>query len=137
MKVYDTIIPAKGCHVAFSIKHYLFPAQGLFYFRSPALGWQSQCHEYTATKQNGVEGLKYQKEVGREERKEQQIGSKREIGKRRTGMNEVPDYMDACVRVWGKERRGSWPLNYTYLACVSNFRTICIYIILIVNLPPE
>ena len=50
--------------------------------------------------------IKYQKEVGREERKEQQMGSKRKIGKRRTGMNEVPDYMDACVRVWGKGGRG-------------------------------
>ena len=35
--------------------------------------------------------------------------SKREIGNGRTGMNEVPDYMDACVRVWGKERRERWP----------------------------
>ena len=53
--------------------------------------------------------IKYQKEVGREERKEQRMRSKREIGKRRTGMNEVHNYMDACVRVWGKGRRGSWP----------------------------
>ena len=65
------------------------------------------------------------------------MGSKREIGKRRTGMNEVPEYMDACFRVWGKGRRGSWPLNYTYLACVSDFRTMCICIILIVNLLAE
>ena len=108
----------------------------MFYFRSTALGWQSQCHEYTASKQNGDEGLKYQKEVGREERKEQQMRSIREIGKR-TGMNEVPDYMDACVRVCGKERRERWPLNFTHLACVSYFRTMYIFLILIVNLPPE
>ena len=31
------------------------------------------------------------------------MGRKR---KRRTGMNEVPVYMDACVRVWGKGGRG-------------------------------
>ena len=82
-------------------------------------------------------GLKYHKEVGREERKEQRTGSKREIGKRRTGLNEVPVYIDTCVRVWGKGRRESWPLNFTYLACVSDFRTKYIFIILIVNLPAE
>ena len=81
--------------------------------------------------------IKYQKEVGREKRKKQQTRSKREIGKRRTGMNEVLDYMDACVRVWGKGRRGSWPLNFTYLAYVPNFRTMYIFIILIVNLQSE
>ena len=43
--------------------------------------------------------IKYQKEFGREERKEQRMRSKREIGNGRTGMNEVPDYNDACVRV--------------------------------------
>ena len=67
--------------------------------------------------------IKYQKEVGREKRKEQRMGSKREIGMMRTGINEVPDYMDACVRVYGKERRERWQLNFTYLACVSYFRT--------------
>ena len=52
-------------------------------------------------------------------------------------MNEVSVYMDACVRVWEKGRRGSRLLNVTYLACVSDFRTMCTCIILIVNLPPE
>ena len=37
----------------------------------------------------------------------------------------------------GKGERGSWLLNFTYLACVSDFRTMCICIILIVNLPAE
>ena len=64
-------------------------------------------------------------------------GGDREMGKGRTGMNEVSVYMDACVRVWGKGRRESWLLNFTYLACVSDFRTMCICIILIVNLPTE
>ena len=81
--------------------------------------------------------IKYQKEVGREKRKEQWMRSKRKKRKRRTGMNEVRDYMDACVRVWGKGRRESWPLNFTYLACVSDFRTKYIFIILIVNLPAK
>ena len=57
--------------------------------------------------------------------------------KGRTGMNEVSVYMDACVRVWGKGRRGSWLQNFTYLACKSNFTTMCICIILIVNLQSE
>ena len=35
------------------------------------------------------------------------MGSKRKIGKRRTGMNEVHVYTDACVRVWGKGKKGS------------------------------
>ena len=52
-------------------------------------------------------------------------------------MNEVSVYMDACVRVWGKGRIESWLLNFTYLACVSDCRTMYICIILIVNLPPE
>ena len=52
-------------------------------------------------------------------------------------MNEVSVYMDACVRVWGKGRRGSWLLNFTYLAYESDFRTMYIFIILIVNLPSE
>ena len=64
-------------------------------------------------------------------------GDDREMGKRRTGMNEVSVYMEAWVRVWGKGRRRSWLLNFTYLACVLNFRTMCICIILIVNLLPE
>ena len=64
-------------------------------------------------------------------------GGDRERGKRRKGMNEVSVYMDACVRVWGKGGKGSWLLNFTYLACISHFRTMCICIILIVNLPPE
>ena len=42
--------------------------------------------------------IKYQKDVGREKRKEQQMGSKRKIGKSRTEMNEI-------VRVCGKGRR--------------------------------
>ena len=63
--------------------------------------------------------------------------SKRKIGKRRTGMNEVPVYMDACVRVWGKGRRGRTPFNFTYLACVSDFRTMYIFIIQTVILPSE
>ena len=42
-------------------------------------------------------------------------------------MNEVSVYMDACVRVWGKGRRGSWLLNFTYLACVSDFTTVQMY----------
>ena len=29
----------------------------------------------------------------------------REMGKRRTGMNKVSVYMDACVRGWGKGGR--------------------------------
>ena len=29
-------------------------------------------------------------------------GGNREMGKGRTGMNEISVYMDACVRVWGK-----------------------------------
>ena len=33
-------------------------------------------------------------------------GGDREIGKERTGMNEVSVYMDACVRVWEKGGRG-------------------------------
>ena len=33
-------------------------------------------------------------------------GGDREMGKGRTGMNEVSVYMDACVRVWGKGRMG-------------------------------
>ena len=45
-------------------------------------------------------------------------------------MNEVSVYMDACVRVWEKGLA-------TYLACVSDCRTMCICIIRIVNLPPE
>ena len=52
-------------------------------------------------------------------------------------MNEVPVYMDACVRVWGKGRRGRTPFNFTYLACVSDFRTMYIFIILTVILPSE
>ena len=59
------------------------------------------------------------------------------MGKGRKGMNEVSVYKDASVRVWGKGRRGSWPLNFTYLACVSDFTTMCICIILIVNLQSE
>ena len=50
--------------------------------------------------------IKYQKEVGREKRKEQQMRSKRKIGKRRTGMNEVPNYMDACVKSVGEREKG-------------------------------
>ena len=38
--------------------------------------------------------------------------SDREMGKGRTRMNEVSVYMDACVRVWGKGRRGSWLVNF-------------------------
>ena len=59
------------------------------------------------------------------------------MGKGRTEINEVSVYMDACVRVWGKGRRGSWLLNFTYLACVSDLRTMYICIILIVNLQSE
>ena len=59
------------------------------------------------------------------------------MGKGRTGINEVSVYMDTCVRVWGKGRKGSWLLNFTYLVCVSDFRTMYTCIILIVNLPPE
>ena len=81
MKVYNTIIPAKGCYVKLRGIFYQTSVVSrprlVFIFRSPALDWQSQCHDYTATKQNGVEGVKYQKEVGREKRKEQQMGSKR------------------------------------------------------------
>ena len=47
------------------------------------------------------------------------------MGKGRTGMNEVSVFMDACIRVWVKGRRGSWLLNYTYLANVSDFKTMC------------
>ena len=61
----------------------------------------------------------------------------REMEKGSTGMNEVSLNMDACVRVWGKGRRGSWLLNFTYLVCISHFRTMCICIILIVNLPAK
>ena len=64
-------------------------------------------------------------------------GGDREMGKERTRMNEVSFFMDACIRVWVKGGRGSWLLNLTYLACVSDFRSMCICIILIVNLPPE
>ena len=81
--------------------------------------------------------IKYQKEVGREGEGGVAEGDDREMGKGRTGMNEVSVYMDACVRVWGKGRRGSWLLTFTYLACVSDFRTMCTCIILIVNLPTE
>ena len=63
-------------------------------------------------------------------------GGDREMGKWRTGMNDVSVYMDTCVKVWGNGRRGSWLLNFIYLACVSHFRTMCIGIILIVNLYP-
>ena len=59
------------------------------------------------------------------------------MGKGRTGMNEVSVYMDVCIRVWVKERRGSWLLNFTYLAYESYFRTMYTCIILIVNLPSE
>ena len=52
------------------------------------------------------------------------------MGKGRTGMNEVSVYMDACIRVWGKgEGRVNWLLNFTYLACVSDFTTMCICMI--------
>ena len=37
----------------------------------------------------------------------------------------------------GKGRRGSRLLNFSYLACKSDFTTMCICIILIVNLPAE
>ena len=59
------------------------------------------------------------------------------MGKGRTRMNEVSVFMDACIRVWVKGGRGSWLLNLTYLACVSDFRTMYICIILIVNLLAE
>ena len=35
------------------------------------------------------------------------------------------------------EGRVNWLLNFTYLACVSDFTTMCICIIIIINLPPE
>ena len=41
-------------------------------------------------------------------------GGDREMGKRRTGMNEVSVYMDACVRVWEKGGRESWLLNFKF-----------------------
>ena len=53
------------------------------------------------------------------------------MGKGRTGINEVSVYMDACIRVWGKGGRGVD--HFTYLACVSDFRTMCI----MVTLPSE
>ena len=81
--------------------------------------------------------IKYQKEVWREGEGGVAKGGDREMGKRRTGMNEVSVYMDACVRVWGKGRRGSRLLHFTYLACILDFTTMCICIIPIVNLPPE
>ena len=68
--------------------------------------------------------IKYQKEVGREGEGGVAEGGDREMGKGRTGMNEVSVYMDACVRVWGKGRRGSRLLHFTYLAWVSNFMTM-------------
>jgi len=33
-------------------------------------------------------------------------GGDREMGKGRTGMNEVSVYMDVCVRVWGERENG-------------------------------
>ena len=36
---------------------------------------------------------------------ERAVGDK-EMGKRRTGMNEVSVYMDACVRVWKERENG-------------------------------
>ena len=65
-------------------------------------------------------------------------GDDREMGKGRTRMNEVSVYMDACVRVWGKGRRESWLLNFTYLACVSDFTycksgNVCVKIFMVLN----
>ena len=56
------------------------------------------------------------------------------MGKGKTGMNEVSVYMNACVRVWKESEKGELA---TYLACVSDFTTMFICIILIVNLPSE
>ena len=50
--------------------------------------------------------IKYQKEVWGEGEGGVAEGGDREMGKWRTGMNEVPDYMDACVRVWGEREKG-------------------------------
>ena len=49
------------------------------------------------------------------------------MGKGRTGMNEVSVYMDACVGCRGIGERGSWLLNFTYLACVSDLG-LCAYV---------
>ena len=59
------------------------------------------------------------------------------MGNRRTRLNEVSVFMNACIRVWGKGGSGSWLLNLTYQACIADFRTMCICIILIVNLQSE
>ena len=50
-------------------------------------------------------------------------GGDREMGKGRTGMNEVSVYMDACIRVWGKGRRESW---LQYLVTKLYISSLCI-----------
>ena len=46
------------------------------------------------------------------------------MGKRRTGMNEVSIYMDACVSVWEIREKGELA---TYLACVLDLG-LCAYV---------
>ena len=57
--------------------------------------------------------------------------------KGRTGMNEVSVYMDVCVRGWWEREKGElFTKLYISSLCIV-FLTMCICIILIVNLPAE
>ena len=66
MKVYNTIIPSKDCHVKL---------HGIFYqtlaVSCPRLVLilGAQCHEYTVTKQNGGESLNIRKRLGERRRR--------------------------------------------------------------------